>query len=80
MPHLPFGAKGDGVGQDILDILESRGVGAAFGLWLTDPKAHDPLDQSGSEVIEGVEELLEHALKPSSTDLEDYLNSILHAA
>lgn len=81
VPQLPFGTKGDGIGQDILDILESRGVGAAFGLWLTDHEAYDPLDHSGStEVIEGVDELLEHALKPSSNDLDDYLNSILNAA
>lgn len=81
VPQLPFGTQGDAIGQDILDVLESRGVGAAFGIWLTDPEAHDPLDRSGStEVIEGVEELLEHAPKTSSNDLDDYLDSILHAA
>lgn len=81
VPQLPFGTKGDAIGQDILDILESRGVGAAFGLWLTAADAYDPLDHSGStEVIEGVDELLEHAPKTSSNDLDDYLNSILNAA
>lgn len=81
VPQLPFGASGDGIGQDILDILESRSVGAAFSLWLNDPEPHDPLAQPEStEVIEGVEELLEHALGSSSDDLDDYLNSILNAA
>lgn len=81
VPQLPFGTQGDAIGQDILDVLESRGVGAAFGIWLFDPEAYDPLDRSGStEVIEGVEELLEHAPKTSSNDLDDYLDSILNAA
>lgn len=81
VPLLPFGKNGDAIGQDILDILEARGVGAAFSLWLTDPEAYDPLAKPESaEVIDGVEELLEHALGSSSNDLDDYLNAILNAA
>lgn len=81
VPQLPFGANGEGIGQEILDILESRGVSAAFSLWLTDPDANDPLAEPGStEVIEGVEEILERATKPTNNDLNDYLASILNAA
>jgi hypothetical protein len=81
VPLLQFGKNGDAIGQDILDILEARGVGAAFSLWLTDPEPHDLLAKPAStEVIDGVEELLEHALGSSNNDLDDYLNSILNAA
>jgi Initiator Replication protein len=81
VPTMPFGATGGGIGQDILDALESRGVGVAFGLWLADPEPHDPIIAHGSaEVIEGVIDTLDHASDSSIDDLNEYMNSILNAA
>lgn len=84
VPQLPFGRKDKGIGQDILDLLQTKGVGAAFGLWLTDPEPFDPLTTSGTadadDQIEGVEQILEDALTSRHIDLSDYLNSLLAAS
>ncbi|MGE6743307.1 RepB family plasmid replication initiator protein [Allorhizobium pseudoryzae] len=81
-PTLPYGAIGEGVGQDILDALDSRGVGAAFGVWMKDPQPHDPLIVSeANEVVEGFEEIeVRRSAVSSGNDLADYVNSILNAA
>ncbi|RVL94717.1 replication initiation protein [Sinorhizobium meliloti] len=81
VPALPFGATGDGIGQDILDTMESRGVGAAFGMWLTDPEPYDPLiGPKCADGMEALEEIPECDSRSTSHDLSDYLNSILNAA
>lgn len=80
VPNVPFGATGSGIGQDILEALEYRGVGAAFSLWLNDPEPHDPLIRHGSaEAIESVDEISERVPRLTS-DLDDYVSSILNAA
>jgi hypothetical protein len=58
-PTLPFGSVGSDIGQDILDALESRGVGAAFGLWLQDPEPYDPFAMPGNiEIADGEEDII----------------------
>jgi hypothetical protein len=78
-PTLPFGASSSIVGQDLLDALESRGVGAAFEMWLQDPEPYDPLARPGNiEIVEGeeediiTEEDIDDALGRSSTSSTDY--------
>jgi hypothetical protein len=81
-PELAFGRIGEGVGRDIVDLMEARGVGAAFALWLTDPEARDPLSASApkagnDESSQSVEDLFPE--EESKSHLEDYLKSILAA-
>lgn len=82
-PELAFGRIGEAVGRDIVDLMEARGVGAAFALWLSDPEVRDPLSASApqpgnDEVLQPVDELFRE--EGSRSDLEDYLHSILGEA
>lgn len=93
LPTLPFGASSSLVGQDMLDVLESRGVGAAFEIWLQDPEPYDPLARPGNiEIADGEEDIIISdediavALGRSSTSSTDdswlshYLAETLNAA
>ncbi|KQV41936.1 replication initiation protein [Rhizobium sp. Root1204] len=85
VPALAFSSKGDGIDGDILQLLKSRGVGAAFELWLTDPEPCDPLAAIGindgsMKWMQDVEKFVEGMVKPRVDDLNEYLASILDAA
>lgn len=81
-PAHPFGADCDCIGQDLLNTLEDRGVGAAFGLWLSDPEPYDPMIRpENNQMIEGFVEIeVRRHHQPSNNSLDDYVDSILNAA